>query len=53
MKNKKIKGLVTLAFAFLFSVCAGIVINSNVRAQNVLGDPTLVGGEIEEECLLR
>ena len=52
MKNKKIKGLVTLAFAFLFSVCAGIVINSNVRAQNVLGDPTLVGGEIEEEYIL-
>ena len=53
MKNKKLGLLLSLAATFVASVCVTVgVWSHDAGAQDVLGDPVLVGGELEEEYLL-
>ena len=53
MRNKKLGLLLSLAATFTASVCLSIgVWAQGAGAQDALGDPVLVGGEIGEEYLL-
>ena len=53
MKNKKLGLLLSLAATFVASVCVTVgVWSHDAGAQDVLGEPVLVGGELEEEYLL-
>ena len=53
MKNKKLSLLLSLAATFVVSVCATVGIwAGDAGAEETLGNPVLVGGEIAEEYVL-